>query len=298
MNLLPIFSKMFAEGSYGGQCGAFAHKLYAADAHFPLLGVFLSSKKAELLRSGFTATPQVGDILLMNYPLNGHLAVINGVGAGCFQLTESNFNYITKPLRVSHKRLIPIDSPLILGFWRGTPLYTVPPKVLQVKVVQKGDPWSSMGDKYAEIRKRLLTYTNGRIDINLDTAYITQDPPFVSAGYPANKGVLPSWYDANVLPLCKGYDVACLLTPRQDFTSFGWFSVPNKIQIFTDENWSTGGSTIETMNHFVYVMLHELSHFLYSQTGQVDVTHIFLNDGQPPCRDMKTLFSLIDYSKL
>ena len=260
MSYQQLLQSKYPEGSWGGQCGTFAHKL----VNFPSVGNMLGAKLRSCLAFGIPYAKidnfKVGDVVLENYPVFGHLAVINAIIGSKLQLTESNFNY---DLKVHHTRQIDRADSRIFGVFRGALTYPIPPKVLQVKVVQKGLPWASMGDKYAEIRTRLLQYSNNKLDINLDTVFTNLDIPLTTQGYPINQGVDQNWYTANISPLGANYDFTCLLIPPLTQTSWGWFVPQTDVQVFTLENETNGSAEVEVMNDFVYKFLHELSHFLY-----------------------------------
>src|SRR5438874_9462777 len=104
MNLRPVLSQLYPEGSYQGQCGVFAHKL----VNFPLLGDTLKSKIAGVAKYGTLATApgfsiQTGDILITSESwVFGHVALVNCIINGKLQLTESNYHL---DLRVHHTRL-------------------------------------------------------------------------------------------------------------------------------------------------------------------------------------------------
>ena len=299
MTYKDLLQSKFPENSWQGQCFTFMHKLCL----FPPVGNFLNQKIASLNRFGIPLSKldsfKVGDVVLQKYPIFGHGSMINAIVGTKLQLTESN-RYLNG--LVHHTRQIEHTDPRILGVFRGTLDYPIPPKFLNVKVIQKGAPWASMGAKYAEIYQRLSEYSGDRISINLDTTFTDLDIPLTTDGYPMNKGIPQAFLDANFAPLATNYDCYAVLLPYQNQTTFGWFSTPNKIQIFTDEARTSGSADDGVMNEFIYTMCHEIAHFLLSKTGQPDLTHTFLVDspinGQPPKRDFKGLYSYIDYSKL
>lgn len=116
-------SSVYPQGSTGGQCGDFAHKL----VDFPSVGDSKSEKIASVQKFGIPADqwrndPQVGDVIITNEnPTYGHVAVINKIFPdGSIQLSESNYRQKTLGReKVSHDRIISINSPKIYGAIRG-----------------------------------------------------------------------------------------------------------------------------------------------------------------------------------
>lgn len=113
---IQMLQSKYPEGSYGGQCFTFLHNL----CQFPPVGNYLSQKIAALNRFGIPinhlAEFKVGDILLENYPIWGHGAMINDIVGTKLQLTESNFKLDG---RIHHTRQIDHTDPKILGVFRG-----------------------------------------------------------------------------------------------------------------------------------------------------------------------------------
>lgn len=131
MDLTPIFQKLYPEGSYGGQCGVFAHKLI----DFPLIGNTLASKIRAVNSFGIPVEKlgdqfQEGDVLITKESrIFGHVAVINlkiyeenTDHLIQLKLTESNFHL---DLRVHHTRILSADSPVIIGVIRGNFLFSI-----------------------------------------------------------------------------------------------------------------------------------------------------------------------------
>lgn len=111
--------KKYPEGSKGGQCGIFAHKI----VDFPPIGDAKSEKFASVDKFGIPAakwrqSPQVGDVIITDESKQyGHVAVVNAIlPDGSLRLTESNFRGKES---VSHDRTLPINSSKIYGAFRG-----------------------------------------------------------------------------------------------------------------------------------------------------------------------------------
>lgn len=111
--------KKYPEGSKGGQCGVFAHKI----VDFPPIGDAKSEKFASVDKFGIPAaqwrqSPRVGDVIITDESKQyGHVAVVNAIlPDGSLRLTESNFRGKES---VSHDRTLPINSSKIYGAFRG-----------------------------------------------------------------------------------------------------------------------------------------------------------------------------------
>jgi hypothetical protein len=102
--ILQKFSNKFPSGTYGDQCGTFAHKI----VDFPSVGDLKAQKFASVDKYGVNKdewVPKVGDVVITGeHPKFGHVAVVNTVlPDGRVQLTESNFNGDEK---VTHSRVV------------------------------------------------------------------------------------------------------------------------------------------------------------------------------------------------
>lgn len=116
---LQTVTKKYPEGTKGGQCGVFAHKI----VEFPPIGDAKSEKFASVDKFGIPAakwrqSPQIGDVIVTDESKQyGHVAVVNAIMPdGSLRLTESNFRGKES---VSHDRTLPINSPKIYGAFRG-----------------------------------------------------------------------------------------------------------------------------------------------------------------------------------
>ena len=112
-------AQKYPTGVTGGQCGDFAHKL----VQFPSVGdgklqKFRSVDKFGVQANDWRQSPRVGDVLITDEnPTYGHVAVVNEVlPNGTVRLSESNFRGKEK---VSHDRVVSINSPKIYGAIRG-----------------------------------------------------------------------------------------------------------------------------------------------------------------------------------
>ncbi len=122
MDYSQILIKKYPDGSIGGQCGIFCHKLM----QFPSVGNTIGSKRAAVKKFGYPAAKVqggyvAGDVLILDIgTVAGHVAFINNIIGDDLQLTESNW-FLNQ--RVHHDRLINKFSPEIVGCIRGQLLF-------------------------------------------------------------------------------------------------------------------------------------------------------------------------------
>jgi len=109
----------FPEGSTGGQCGDFAHKL----VNFPSVGDGKNDKIKSIEKFGIPGpiwkqNPQPGDVIITNEnPTYGHVAVVLDIKPnGDLVLAESNYK---RSDTVSYGRTINVSSDKIYGAIRG-----------------------------------------------------------------------------------------------------------------------------------------------------------------------------------
>lgn len=109
----------FEDGSNGGQCGDFMHKIF--DLGYSM-GDSLQSKVQKLNNVPNGYMPQVGDMVITNeHPTYGHVAVINAIDKdGNMTLTESNYYQKSMgPEKVSNSRKLNVNSNSIMGYHHG-----------------------------------------------------------------------------------------------------------------------------------------------------------------------------------
>lgn len=280
MTYKDVLAQHYPEGSYQGQCFTFLHRV----CNFPPVGDLSGDKIKSLHKFGIPIenldSIKVGDIVLQKYPVYGHGSMVNAIVGTKLQLTESN--YLLNG-RIHHTRQIEHTDPRILGVFRGALTFPIPPRVIQVKLVQNGAVWGSLAEKFADIRSRLLEASNGKLDINIDVDYIDGQIPLITSGYPVPYlGCDLNWYQVNILPHKKNYDVVCLLS-KHDLSlglTFGWHTTPGQLQVYTNETDIISFQQWGTVNYFVHVFLHELCHYLAE--GKIDRVHEFFNDSHLP----------------
>lgn len=117
--VLAAVNTKFPDGTVGGQCGTFAHKI----ANFPPVGNQLSEKQATVNKSGVSAEvwrkqgAKVGDVIISNYPPYGHVEVVIAKNPdGTVVTKSSNLNLNEKVTT----RTITINDSKIYGVLRGT----------------------------------------------------------------------------------------------------------------------------------------------------------------------------------
>lgn len=255
MNLRPIFEKLYPTGSIGGQCFEFCHKLVKQTATFPGMPIFGYQKEALLKTAGIPINQvdalRVGDVLLLNYGLYDHGAIVNAIlPGGKLQLTESNYNEILKPLRVNHSRTINFNDPAILGVFRSDPLYSLPPfnypiqpKVLLVMNMPM--PWNSLLQVMAQLQTWIFTTSGQRIEpiVNYKMANFSNwETVFTGPGIGGTNMeiIKESWFDANIIPYAQAidihntgrgdFDIIIFVMPRSQWTGTV-FDNPNAIEL-------------------------------------------------------------------
>jgi surface antigen len=119
-DLTVSLNQSFPQGSTGGQCTTWLHKV----ADFPHIGDGKTQKFAAVDKVGFKFNeqpPQIGDIIVTNENKTyGHTAMIIGFNQdGTATLAESNY---AAPNKVTYTRKISLNSPRIYGAIRPSGL--------------------------------------------------------------------------------------------------------------------------------------------------------------------------------
>jgi hypothetical protein len=116
---LAIVNQKFPDGTIGGQCGTFAHKI----ADFPPVGNYLSEKQAVVNNSGLSAAawrqqgPRPGDVVISNLGEFGHVEVVLAVKPGGQLVTKASNLHLDEKVAT---RTISINDNKIYGVLRGT----------------------------------------------------------------------------------------------------------------------------------------------------------------------------------
>lgn len=111
---IPL-AKAYPQGSYGGQCGVWVRSIVEKSGlTYPRVGNSLAEKRATALKFGVPLNKaRPGSVLLTaENKTSGHVAYIMGANKNGFILAESNY---AQPEKVSYGRVIPFNSPQILG---------------------------------------------------------------------------------------------------------------------------------------------------------------------------------------
>lgn len=321
MNLIPLLKKQYPEGTIGGQCGDFAHRL----VQFPSVGDKYSQKKQAvrdygILRENLAAF-QIGDVVITSEGTTlgigaGHVAVVADMDKHNLFLAESNFK---SKLRVSYGRVLPKNNTKIYGVIRGNILVDIPitfPITLNVSyLMQYQKQWN--GKVFDEIGEWFMKASNGRIAINpfpLYTYHALKNWYYSAYGTDGNEFynvINRQWYEDNDLPLAftnanKPPHVVVWSINRQqwegsvfgkpDVQEIGWYypnSNPMQIVMCAEEK------DMSPFNYgtklFVDAVRHEISHGLYAlgRPDGIDLTHTHFFNYQ-----LEKIFDDIDYKRL
>lgn len=322
MNLRPTLEKLYKEGSYGGQCFTFLHKLI----EFPPVGTFLGEKYRNLLKFGIPIEKldslKVGDILLTNESKTyGHGALINAILGSDLQLTESNFKY---NLKVSHSRLLNAHSPKIFGVFRGKYKFELPPVQYPIQIrldilMNKQPFWNSLLTHMAQLQNWFWIYSGQRIQLIIDykQTNLSGWPVKVTGNGigPLYKIIDPVWFKENVLPLSDA-KIVVLCVPKSEglgptinnpnLYEMGYtYTDKNRGQIFVahdeKDDYAPYYSNLAALAKMIS---HEVSHWLYMTAAGENVvpggdyTHNwFYGENNYPLKP-EGIFQDIDYSKL
>jgi hypothetical protein len=237
MNLYPVLSKLYPENSFQGQCFTFMHEL----VDFPHIGTLLGSKKAALNSVGIPISKldsiKVGDVLLLNYPIYGHGALVNNIQGSELQLTESNFKLDG---RVHHTRKIPFHDPNILGVFRGKDLYPLPvinyPVQLRCTILMNNQPfWNSLLKHMANLQDWFWQASGQKLQLIIDykntnlSGWNTVFTGPVIGG--ANMEIIdPVWMKNNVAPQAVGSHLILFVMPRSAWNGTV-FDHPEQIEL-------------------------------------------------------------------
>lgn len=119
-NLASRVSAVYPQGSTGGQCTTFLHKI----VQFPSIGDGKNEKIASVSKYGIPASRwrndiRIGDVVVTgDNPTYGHTFMVNAIlPDGSLRVTESNWKGNEK---VTHNRIVSPTSPSIYGAIRGT----------------------------------------------------------------------------------------------------------------------------------------------------------------------------------
>lgn len=326
MNYFPILSKLYKEGSWGGQCFAFLHKL----VDFPSVGNLASAKIKSLNKFGIPLAKldsiKVGDIVLQNTPIFDHGSFVNAIVDGKLQLTESNYNLDGQ---IHHTRLLRPTDKAILGVFRplqgiGGLLFPTPviyPIQLKVVILMNNQPfWNSLLKHMANLQNWFWVNSGQRIELIIDYKNTTlTNWPIIYTGPSiggANVGIItPEWMAENVV----GGQITIFNMPRKDWTGTV-FDNPNLIeQGYAYENGKFPATIFTVADEFddyppyyselgayAKIMAHEIIHILQGVAAGPsvipggDYTHNFFYglNGYPMQPEMILDDKYTDYIKL
>lgn len=152
--------------------------------------------------------------------------------------------------------------------------------------------WKSWDKKIESLKKEYAVSVPLQIDLmtsNFETIpyiqYFAEDNPN-SPRY--MEGIEPSWYDQNITPLAKGYDMVLFVMPVSQWNKTngarGWRTDRNagpvELHIWCDENETVYYSNFGTMPAFFQFARHEIAHALYMIKSIPDRTHYWWDLGK------------------
>lgn len=214
MNYQPILQKLYPEGSVGGQCGDFVHKLI----QIPTVGNTIQTKIAAVKKFGYTAQAvmggyDAGDAIIFNVGTPaGHIGFCNNIVNGVMTITESNWH---EDLKITHTRQVPVMDKSIVGCLRGQLLFPIPPQTfnLRVLVLCSNIPDTSMPQLKEGIQNytdKVSEKTTGIFNVSVD--YLPTQKVFTTVSQAGTVYVDPEQVSAEGFALAKQqYDVVCLV---------------------------------------------------------------------------------------
>jgi len=291
MDYQGILENLYPDGSIGGECGVFVHKLI----QIPLVGNTIQSKTAAVRKYGYTAQMvqggyDAGDAIVFNVDTPaGHIGFCNNIENGVMTITESNWNLDNK---IHHTRQVSVLDKSIVGCLRGKLLFPIPTFNQRVLVLCYNIPWNQFAnlaqgiESYADKVKAKTTVFNISVDFEPTEAIfpiITQpsdgtiyvDPEAISA----EGSRIQTEKD-------KQYDVVCLVYDNSEMNPKPNHPIEapifehgfNVIEIPLDWISSLDDPTIpfEIYSQSVEIFFaHECMHadYFLSKSGQRDKTH-------------------------
>ena len=314
MNLYPVLSKTYPTGYNGGECVAFLHNLCT----FPVMPPTLAEKEAMISVSGggFFTQPniaqvgkgfRIGDVVFTNESLeNGHGFFVENIVGNDLVAMESNYHLDGL---VTHGRLVPMNSPHIIGLGRFPLKFDLGNLNLNYNVFLNNQKWSEV-TFLDDLEKEIAGWTNGKLQIKFFPEFTACQNwwygtlPFQGA---ETTIIADDYMKNNVLPLAftsdnKPSDIyAFIVRPDQwqgsiqggvelAYTVCG--SKPGQIQGSCAENdpspWYSG---MRLINH---ILPHELAHWLYYINGLDDKTHSYDNT----LKILPHVFDAIDFTRV
>lgn len=173
---------------------------------------------------------------------------------------------------------------------------------IRVKLIQNNASWVTLGDKANAIED--FFNKNPYINMSVDLGYSKfQDIPFeniqATTGINDSLATTPtierSWFNTNILPLCKGYDIVIFHISEADkkgrptSTAItgdmdeGTFEITYFGGNETDHSYINleNGEMRDMGNSFVFFCWHEISHGVYRICDLPDKTHRYFYAGEP-----------------
>ncbi len=331
MNYSQILKTLYPDGTKQGQCAVFTEKI----TDMPLVGFFTWTKRQAIAKYGISRSQmgalQVGDVIITSDGLVGHTAFINNKPTSTSsQLSESNWNLDG---RVHHNRIIQDSYPNIIGVFRNCKIKFPVPATLQpplyniharVKLIMNNQPeWNSLTAHMYNATEWIYKNSGAHILPVIDPIYtnlsgwsVKQQPD--SFGNNIVPVMDEAWFDQNVLPLAKGFDIVIFCMPKKDWNGHlindpnnyelgycfpGSTTTPIKITIGIDEN-DDYAPYYPSIGGFAKYLVHEMDHGFYHiganstvvPGGDYTHNHFYGLNGQPMVPE--DCFEDYDYQKL
>lgn len=315
MNLTPVLQNLYPEGSYGGQCAAWAETL----ADFGPVGDSYSQKKRYVDLYGIIAPNiaevgkgfRVGDVVVTSEGTfmgfgAGHVAIIADIVNGQPIAAESNFK---KDEKVRYGRPIPLNK--IYGIIRAPLKFNLGQLQVNYSVLFNNYPWAI--GFLDSLQQKILAFTNNKLKVNFFplltklTGYTYETIPFPFTGQMCTV-IAKSWLDRNARPLAFSSEnnpphVYALVIPPdqwqgsitggQELAYCNPSTKPCQIQIASGaadpSPWYPDLKLVE------HALIHELSHFLHYVNGLDDTTH---NLDNPTAKRLAEVFNDLDYTRV
>lgn len=137
--------------------------------------------------------------------------------------------------------------------------------------------WATWEDKISELK----TWFNPKVQFEITLVHTNYDNVPLTTYSPGYQGIDPSWYDANISPLGKNFDIILFVLPLSQWSltngARGWRADRTfgavELHIACDENEKTYlNGTLIGSTFFNYAR-HEILHALFLISGQNDTTH-------------------------
>lgn len=319
MDITPVLKKLFPEGSYGGQCGEFVHKLVL----FGSIGNSYAEKKRFIQANGIIKYNieeigrgyRVGDLVVTSEGTfmgmgHGHVAWVIAQDSENIYLLESNFK---GDGRVHYGRKLPKNSPNIYGIGRF-PFRVKIGDMAELKVSCLMNNFTKQWGSgvFGEVDAWFHKHSNGKLKTSCIPVYTKAQnwwyevapAPFEGQFY---KNIAKAYFNETVMPLRLpgSHVVAFCVNPKEwegavygkrDLNEVGWYypnTNPGQILISANEfdpcPWYFG------MSLYKHALIHEIGHYLMHLNGLNDEVHKYDN---PETLNLEGILTNLDYNRI